>query len=113
MKLITLFCVSLSLFCFSSVKAGYDSKYGVDVQNVRVINEDGLRYITGTILNKSSNTYAGFQIFFDLLDSDGAVVANTTDSIMNFQAGSKWRFKCLIIDDSAASYRFSGINGFE
>lgn len=113
MKLITLFCVSLCLFCFSSIKSEYYSKYGVDVQNIKVINEDGIRFITGTVLNKSSKTYAGFEIFFDLLDSEGALVGNATDSIMNFQSGSKWRFKCLIMDDSASSFRFSGLNGFE
>lgn len=93
--------------------AEYNAKYKLDITNIHVSDDGQVRYIAGTIANKSPQDYAGVQITFDLIDEEGSVVAQTMDSVMNFKSGSKWKFKCPITDESAKNFRISGIEVIE
>lgn len=108
-----MFLAALSVISQTDIRAEYNARYGVELQNVRVTSDGFMRYITGTAVNKSSNSYSIFQLYFDLLNSDGEVVGVSSDTLVNFRAGGKWRFKVVVFEEDATRYRLSGMEAME
>lgn len=70
------------------------------------------RYITGTVINQSDNTYSTVIIKFNLYDKENNLVGNAIDSINNLGPHETWKFKALVPYDNAYSAEFVGIDGF-
>lgn len=72
--------------------------------------DNGYRYITGVIYNNSSYRYESLTVFFKLYDRSGALVGNTSDSILGLDVGERWRFKAIILDDKVVDYSLDGVS---
>ena len=64
------------------------------------------RYIVGAIQNVSDITFPYTSIEFALYDAYGNQIGTTIDSIQYFEAGNTWRFKAMILEDEAVTFKF-------
>lgn len=74
--------------------------------------EYGSRVIEGTVKNNSSKELSYVQITFALLDSDDAQVGSALDNVNNLAAGTTWKFKASVLEDSATTARVASLTGF-
>ena len=49
---------------------------------------------------------------FDLLDGSGARVGTAFDNIADLKPGETWKFKALVLEDSATTAKFSEATGY-
>ncbi|MAH48849.1 hypothetical protein CMI37_23685 [Candidatus Pacearchaeota archaeon] len=75
-------------------------------------DELGLRYLTGTVANRSSNEYSFVQIDFYLYDKTGAQVGSTSAFISNLEPYGTWKFEALVLEENAVRAKFKGVTGF-
>ncbi len=74
---------------------------------------DGMtRYVVGTVKNNSSETFGYVQVEINLYDDSGAQVGSTIDNTNNLAPGGTWKFKALIFEDEATSYKIVDVTGF-
>jgi len=59
------------------------------------------RYLTGRLKNNSDKDYSYVQIRISLTDADKNVVGSTMDNVSGLEAGQIWKFKALVMEDSA------------
>ena len=72
----------------------------------------GNRYIVGTIQNNSNKTYKYVQVNFNLYDDSEAQVGTAMDNTNNLEAGGTWKYKAIVLEESATKYKFKGIDAF-
>lgn len=82
------------------------------VVDSRPVSESYARYVVGTVKNNSSRSYGYVQVEINLYDSGGNQVGSTLDNTNNLEAGGTWKFKALILDDRATSYKVIKVTGF-
>lgn len=111
-RFLLLLLISGSMIYCNVANAKSDNNYDVKIQNITSTNGEYCRYITGIAVNQSTTTYSIFGLTFDLYDSAGNIVGNTSDSIQNFRPGQSWRFKAMIMEESTAKYQLSGMSGY-
>jgi hypothetical protein len=73
----------------------------------------GSRYLVGTVINNSSHEFAYVQIEFNLYDRSGTQVSSTFDNVNNLEAGGRWRFRALVMEDNATTAKLKGVRGSE
>lgn len=76
------------------------------------IGEYGNRYIVGAVKNNRNRKYSYVQITFALYDESGAQVGTALDNISDLEAGGTWRFKAIILEDSARQYKLAELSGW-
>lgn len=63
--------------------------------------------VCGVLVNPTSRT-CDVWIDISLYDSDGVQIGNTFDMIDNLEPGGKWRFKAMVFEGYADSYKITG-----
>ncbi|MGE5550536.1 MAG: FxLYD domain-containing protein [Bacteroidota bacterium] len=77
--------------------------------DAKVVSDDFNRYITGTVKNNSKREYEYVQIEFNLYDKFGTQIGSTFDNLNNLEPGGTWKFKAMILEDEAASFKYKNI----
>ena len=69
--------------------------------------DNGAKYITGTVKNISQYRYLAVKVNFVLLDAAGQVIpdANVSAYTRTLEPGKDWPFKVLLLDPDAETYR--------
>lgn len=70
------------------------------------------RYVIGTVKNNSSKEYGYVQVEINLYDDSGNQVGSTMDNTNNLEAGGTWKFKAIMLEDSATQYKIKDVTGF-
>jgi hypothetical protein len=67
--------------------------------------------ITGVVTNTGDRPYQFVSVEYELLAADGETVVGTASDVNagEIRPGGKWRFKAMVIEDSAKRYRFSSV----
>ncbi|MBT5817567.1 MAG: hypothetical protein HOI25_04420 [Proteobacteria bacterium] len=68
---------------------------------------NGAKYITGSVKNISQYRYLAVKVNFALLDAAGQVIpdANVSAYTRTLEPGKDWPFKVLLLDPDAKTYR--------
>lgn len=74
--------------------------------------EHGSRYISGTIKNDSNKPCRYAQISFSLYDADNAQVGSAMTNINNLEPNGTWKFRALVFEKRALSYKFANISSW-
>lgn len=82
------------------------------VEGLKGTNEGGVKYVTGTLTNNSGEKKGYVQVEINLLDKSGAVVGSTLANINNLEPGQKWKFKAVVMEDSATTFQVKNVTGF-
>ncbi len=70
-----------------------------------------LWYIVGTIKNITDSELTYAQISFNLYDKEGNQVGTTSDNIIDLEAHGTWKFKAIVIMDTASDYKLKELSG--
>ena len=73
--------------------------------------DGGLRYIVGSVRNMSAKQYRYVQVQFTLYDKDGAQVGSALANVNNLEAHGLWKFKAIVLEDSAMKAKFAELTG--
>jgi hypothetical protein len=90
----------------------YSQSKGLKLVSERSTSDNYYRYITGVVKNESSKTYSIVTISYSLYDRSGSLVGNAVDTIQNFRPGATWKFKAMILEDSAVKFELDSIDGY-
>ena len=74
--------------------------------------DGGLRYIVGSVRNQSAKRYRYVQVQFTLYDKDGAQVGSALANVNNLEANGLWKFKAIVLEDSAMEAKFAELTGW-
>lgn len=72
----------------------------------------GNRSVCGTVVNNTNRTYGYAQVEINLYDSSGALIDSTLDNINNLEPKATWKFKAMIMDDNATTYKIKDVTGW-
>jgi len=70
------------------------------------------RYVVGKLRNNTNRTLNYVQVEISLYDDEGNVVGTTFDNVANLEPGQVWKFKAIILEDSAKRFKISDISWF-
>ena len=70
------------------------------------------RYVVGKLRNNTDRTFNYVQVEISLYDDEGNVVGTTFDNVTNLEPGQVWKFKAIILEDSAKRFKVSDISWF-
>ena len=87
-------------------------KSALEVLEHSVKNDAYTRYIVGTVKNNSSREYSYVQVEINLYDDEGNQVGSTMDNTNNLEPGGTWKFKAIVLEDSATEYKIKDVSGF-
>lgn len=73
---------------------------------------DFISYVAGTIKNNNDHKVSYVQIEINLYDKSGAQVGSTMANIANLDAQGTWKFKAMVTEKTARSYKIKGITAF-
>lgn len=79
--------------------------HGIQLGPTTTYVDGSSRYIQGTATNTTNVTFSSVTIWINLYDSSGARVGDTMAMVADFEPGSMWKWKALILDDSVTSYK--------
>jgi hypothetical protein len=102
----------------SSASNDYGSTTTAAKDELEVLNwkwkteEYGTRSITGTVRNNSSRTLGYAQVEINLYDETGNQVGSTMANVNNLQAGAKWNFEALVLEERATKAQIMRVSGF-
>lgn len=71
-----------------------------------------MKYIVGTLQNKSSKKTDLIMLTFNLYDKDGNVVGSAFDTINSIDVDKPWKFKAAILEDNFETFKLESIKGF-
>ncbi|MEN6567598.1 MAG: FxLYD domain-containing protein [Veillonellales bacterium] len=83
----------------------------LEVVEHKAQSEQHSRYIVGTVKNNSNKKYRYAEIRFTLHDESGAQVGTAMTNTADIEANAVWKFKALIVDERATSYKLAGVTG--
>ena len=70
-------------------------------------DEFGLKYICGVVVNNSDRPRSFVAVEVNLYDSQGVQIGSTIDNTSNLEPHGKWKFKAMVSEDDAASYKIT------
>lgn len=73
---------------------------------------DNSRYVVGTVKNTSKKHYKYVRVEIDLYNQTGKQVGSTMAKTDNLEPYGIWRFKAIILEDSAKKFRIKSVKGF-
>jgi hypothetical protein len=68
--------------------------------------------VTGTVINRRSNTLRYAEIRFNLYDESGAQIGSALANINDLEPGARWNFKASSLGRQFSSYKVSRLSGF-
>ena len=112
-----LFMFSCAIAMFKHPPAGTNS---TPVQEEALVLMPGWKFaredyhstITGTVQNKSNRSYSYVSIQFNLYDENGAQVGSTMANVNNLEPHGKWKFKALVLENTAESVKLKDLSGY-
>mgnify|MGYP000993857118 CR=1 FL=1 len=87
-------------------------KPALEVIEAKSIRESGVRYVAGTVRNNTNRQYSYVQVEINLYDDSGAQVGSTLANTNNLEPGGTWKFKALVLEDSATKFKIKDVTGF-
>ncbi len=96
----------------TSTPASEPEKPDLEVLDHSVVVEEYARYVVGTVQNNTAKSYTYIQVEINLYDDDGAQVGSTLANANNLEQGGKWKFKAVIMEDEAVSYKIKDVSGW-
>ena len=72
----------------------------------------GFPYISGTIRNKSTKKLGYISVTFAVYDSSGNNLDSAETFFSDLGPRETWRYEALILDNDAASFKLTAIEGF-
>jgi hypothetical protein len=87
-------------------------KPALEVLDHSILSEQYARYVVGTVRNNSTKTHGYVQVSISLYDKSGALVGSTLANVNGLEPGGLWKFKAIILEDSATSYKIKEVTGF-
>ncbi len=88
------------------------SKPDLELLNHSVQTDSHMKYVVGTIKNNTNKKYSYAQVEINLYDKSGAQIGSTLANINNFEPGASWKFKAIIVEDGASTYKIKDITAF-
>ena len=67
------------------------------------------KYICGVLKNNTTSAYYNINLIFDLIDSQGNIVDETSTSLKKMAPNATWNFKAIILDENITSWQLSNI----
>lgn len=74
--------------------------------------EFGTKSVCGVIVNNGSKQKSYVQVEINLYDAQGIQIGSTMDNLNNLEPHGKWKFKALILENEATSYKIKDITSF-
>ena len=85
---------------------------GLTPDDVAIIEKVFLRYVIGSITNRSGNKFSYLVVKINLLDGNGKLVGSTSAAIQNFEPNQVWNFEAGILNDEISSAAVREIMGW-
>jgi fluoride ion exporter CrcB/FEX len=85
---------------------------GLTADKVAIIEKAFLRYVVGSITNKSGNKFSYLTVTINLFDGNGKLVGSTAAAIQNFEPSRVWSFEAGILSDEISSAAVREIMGW-
>jgi hypothetical protein len=82
------------------------------LEGTETTKDEFTKYIEGKIRNNTKHEYSYVQVTFNLYDDEGALVDSTLANVNNLEPGGIWKFKAIIMNEDATSFKLSDITGF-
>jgi len=95
-----------------SAGVGEAQKPCLESVDARASSGEYSRYIVGTVKNSCNKQFSYVQISFNLYDAKANQVGSTFANVNNLEPYGTWRFKALIMEDSATRFKQQEITGF-
>ena len=76
------------------------------------IDEIGMKYLTGVIVNNTEHTQTMVGITFAIYDADGFKIEDAYDYADSLRPGEKWKFEAMVLDESAETAEPVELSGF-
>ena len=87
------------------------------VTGLRLVVEQGVKYVVGTVKNNTRQNYRYVQLEMNLYDKSGSylntLLKNSAASNQAIPPGSSWAFKAIVMDNRASSVRTKSVKGFQ
>ena len=78
--------------------------------SVQSDEDSGTRSVVGELENGGTNMVVDVTLVFDLYDAKDQVVGAVTDFTASLQAGSRWGYQALILDEAAVRAEFKSLD---
>ncbi len=78
--------------------------------SIQTDEDSGTRSVVGELVNEGTNMVVDVTLVFDLYDAKNQAVGAVSDFTANIQAGSRWSFKALILDEAAVHPEFKSLD---
>ncbi len=87
-------------------------KEGLKLYGFSIQTDEGsaTRSVVGELVNGGANMVTDVVLQFDLYDAEDRVVGEASDFTANIQAGARWSFKALILDEAAVRSGFKSLD---
>lgn len=82
------------------------------LEGTETTSDEFSRYIEGKVRNNTDHEYSYVQITFNLYDDEGALVDTALANVNNLEPGGIWKFKAIMLNDEATSYKLGELTGF-
>jgi len=107
-----LICISLTSGCdFGSSKSNSDKMALTVVDFNWKIDDNGNRFIAGTLKNNSSNEYAYVEVEFNLFDDRGKQVGSTFTNMNDLMPNGTWNFEAIVMEGEAKEAKLKDVTG--
>jgi hypothetical protein len=87
-----------------------ESKPPFEVLSSSMKNEEYTKYVTGRIQNNTSKIFSYVQVEINLYDINDKFIGSTLDNVNNFEGGTVWYFKAIVIDDIVKKFKIMDIS---
>ena len=84
----------------------------VAIRDVKTTHDDFVGYITGYATNNGNSTLSYVMVSFNLFDARGDQVGTAMDATNNLAAGARWRFKAIVTNHSAKTFKLAQVSAF-
>jgi len=87
-------------------------KPDLEILDHSVLAEEYARYVIGTVQNNTDKTHTYVQVEINLYDDEDNQLGSTLANTNNLEPGGKWKFKAIILEDSATKYKIKDVSGW-
>lgn len=89
-----------------------EKKPDLEVVEIHPENDSFTKYVAGTVKNNTGRKYGYVQVEINLYDESGAQVGSTFANTNNLEPGGTWKFRAVVFEDNAKSFKVTGVSGF-
>lgn len=89
-----------------------ETKSGLGLLEYSTMQENGINYIIGRIENPTDKDIEFVSVSFEIYDSEGNQIEETSDSINKLKSGKTWKFKASVLSEEAARFELNDITNW-